>query len=151
MYSMHAFNMQLSVAVCDYQLEVNLISYNNSARMLQDGQCCESNALAMCSEQDSCDVRFTFSAENINTVTTFSDQNKVVGTYENSDVIRFDNCSTFKNGVRNPLTFIIPSNQWKSGVGHCMSYILCFLKHVIIVAKKLDFVLILGFLSMIFS
>ena len=47
---------------------------------------------------------------------TFSDQDKIVGTYENSDMIAFDNCSTLMNGVRNPLTFFIPSSQWNSGV-----------------------------------
>ena len=109
--------MQVSAVMCDYQVEVNLISYNNSARRLENGQCCDiksSNAQTECSLYDTCDVQFTFSIENINTVMTFSDQNKVVGRY--NDTIRFDSCSTFLNGVRNPLTFVIPSNQWKSGV-----------------------------------
>ena len=129
MHALHVFNMQVSVALCDYQLELNLISYNNSARSLENGRCCDTNTRTMqrCSVQDTCDVQFTFSVENINTVTTFSDQNKVVGTYENSDVIQFNNCSVFTNGVRNPLTFIIPSNQWRSGVSQLvMTCILIF-------------------------
>ena len=114
--------------MCDYQVEVNLISYNNSARRLENGQFCDiktSNAQAECSLQDTCDVQFTFTIENLNTVTTFSDQNKVVGRY--GDVIRFDNCSTFLNGVRNPLTFIIPASQWKSGVSQ-MANIIAYLR-----------------------
>jgi hypothetical protein len=109
--------VQASVAMCDYQVEVNLISYNNSARRLQNGQCCDiktTTAEGTCSLQDTCDVQFTFSVENIITVTMFGDQDKIVGRY--SDAVRFDNCSTFLNGVRNPLTFIIPSKQWRSGV-----------------------------------
>ena len=105
------------MAVCDYQLEINLISYNNSARRLENGQCCDvktTNAQGMCSLEDTCDVQFTFSVENIDTATTFSDQNKVVGQY--NDVVSFDSCSAFLNGVRNPLTFIIPTRQWKTGV-----------------------------------
>ena len=60
--------MQVSVAMCDYQLELSLISYNNSARSLENGRCCDSNTLTMCSVQDTCDIQFTFSVENINTV-----------------------------------------------------------------------------------
>ena len=107
----------MSVAVCDYQIEVNLISYNNSAGRLENGQCCDVKTSRMpCSLQETCDVQFTFSVENINTRTVFGDQDKVVGTYNDQVRLNIDNCSPFLNGVRNPLTFVIPSNQWRSGV-----------------------------------
>jgi hypothetical protein len=47
---------------------------------------------------------------------TFHSQNKVFGTYENTDAITFPNCSTLMSSVRNPLTFIVPTNQWNAGV-----------------------------------
>jgi hypothetical protein len=41
---------------------------------------------------------------------------KVFGTYENTDAITFPNCGALMSSVRNPLTFIIPTNQWSAGV-----------------------------------
>jgi hypothetical protein len=107
---------QVPATVCDYQLEVNLISYNNSARRLEDGSCCDLENGGICFPQDTCDARFTFSIQNFATQMTFHSQTKVFGTYEGTDAITFPNCSTLMNGVRNPLTFIIPTNQWSAGV-----------------------------------
>ena len=110
----------MPVIVCDYQLEVNLISYNNPERKLQDGQCCDLRGADPCLPQDSCDVRFTFSVQNFNTLVTFHLQTKVLGTYENTDMIIFTNCSALMGNERNPLKFIIPSNQWTDGVSYTL-------------------------------
>jgi hypothetical protein len=115
--SMLFFNFQVPATVCDYQLEVNLISYNNSARRLANGSCCDlDNPGGACLQQHTCDVRFTFSVQNFFTLTTFHSQTKVFGTYENTDDILFPNCGTLMSSVRNPLTFIVPTNQWSAGV-----------------------------------
>ena len=113
--------MQVSAAVCDYQVEVNLISYNNSERRLQNGQCCDiktnnTQQTVSCLEQDTCDVGFKFSVENLDTGTKFSNQSVVIGTYQDSNLITFDRCCTLINGVRNPLVFVIPSTSWSNGV-----------------------------------
>ena len=102
--------------ICDYQLEVNLISYNNSAKMLADGSCCDLEQNGICFPQDTCDIRFTFEVRNFHTQMPFNSQTKVFGPYENTDVIIFPNCSTLMNNVRNPLMFLIPSNQWNANV-----------------------------------
>jgi hypothetical protein len=108
--------------VCDYQIEVNLISYNNSARRLQNGQCCDTKtnstmqAAAPCLGQDTCDVRFKFSAENYTTKMKIRNQSVIIGPYQDSDVITFDRCCTLMDGTRNPLIFIIPSSNWRNGV-----------------------------------
>ena len=108
---------QVPATVCDYQLEVNLISYNNSARRLGDGSCCDlEGGGGACLPQDTCDVRLTFSVQDFRTLMTFNSQTKVLGPYENTDAITFLNCSTFMNNERNPLTFIVPTNQWSAGV-----------------------------------
>ena len=118
--AMYTMILQVPVIICDYQLEVNLLSYNNSARRLQDGRCCDlrnpNDPQAPCLPQDSCDVRFTFSVQNFNTLMTFNSQTKVLGTYDSSDVIRFAGCSTLTNDVSNPLVFQIPTNEWNAGV-----------------------------------
>lgn len=114
----------MSVAVCDYQIEVNLISYNNSARRLDNGlgQCCDvktNNTMqpaASCLGQDTCDVRFKFSAENFTTRMKYSDQSVVIGPYQDSDVVTFDRCCTLMDGSRNPLVFLVPSTDWRNGV-----------------------------------
>ena len=110
--------LQVPVIVCDYQLEVNLISYNNSARRLADGSCCDLENGGICFPQDTCDVRFTFSVQNFNTFMTFNDQTNVLGPYDDSDMLTFSNCSVLsaKNNVQNPLRFIIPTSQWKAEV-----------------------------------
>jgi hypothetical protein len=114
---------QVPATVCDYQLEVNLISYNNSARRLADGSCCDlERSDGVCLSQDSCDARFTFSVQNFATQMTFDSQTKVFGTYENTDTITFLNCSTLMSSVTNPLTFIIPTNQWSAGVSININY-----------------------------
>ena len=111
---------QVPPIICDYQLEVNLISYNNSARRLEDGSCCDLESGSMCFQQDTCDVRFTFEVRNLHTQTPFNSQTKVFGPYENTDMISFPDCSTLMStsntAVRNPLIFIIPSNQWNAMV-----------------------------------
>ena len=114
----------MSVAVCDYQIEVNLISYNNSARRLDNGQgqCCDvktNNTMqpaASCLGQDTCDVQFKFSAENFTTRMKFSGQSVVIGPYQDSDVITFDRCCTLMDSSRNPLVFLVPSTDWRNGV-----------------------------------
>ena len=110
------YSPQVPVIVCDYQVEVNLISYNNPQRRLQDGSCCDLESGGNCLPQDTCDVRLTFSVQNFATLMTFHDQTKVLGTYENSDMISFANCSTLTNNERNPLKFTIATNQWNMGV-----------------------------------
>lgn len=108
---------QIPATVCDYQLEVNLISYNNSARRLADGSCCDlEGGGGVCLSQDTCDVRLTFSVQNFHTLMMFHSQTKVFGTYDNTDAIAFPNCGTLMSSVRNPLTFIVPTNQWSAGV-----------------------------------
>ena len=72
--------------------------------------------------QDTCDVRFTFSVQNFFTGTTFLRQTKVLGTYDNTDAVTFPNCSTLMNNERNPLTFIVPTNQWSAGVSMSTLY-----------------------------
>jgi hypothetical protein len=47
---------------------------------------------------------------------TLHTQTKVFGTYENTDDISFPNCGTLMSSVRNPLTFIVPTDQWSAGV-----------------------------------
>ena len=117
---------QVPATVCDYQLEVNLISYNNSARRLADGSCCDLEGGGVCLPQDTCDVQFTFSVQNFHTLTTFRGQTKVLGTYDNTDVIIFPNCGTLTNNVRNPLTSIVPTDQWSAGVSITILYQLSF-------------------------
>ena len=95
---------------------MNLISYDNPERRLSGGTCCDLESGGVCFPQDTCDVRLTFSVQNFNTLTTFHSQTKVLGTYENTDMITFANCSTLMNAVRNPLTFMVPTNQWNAGV-----------------------------------
>ena len=58
---------------------------------------------------------------------TFQRQTKVLGPYENTDVITFPNCSTLvnSNNERNPLTFIVPTNQWSAGVSIYYNNRLC--------------------------
>lgn len=116
----------MSITVSDYQIEVNLISYNNSARRLDNGhgQCCDVKTndtmqpAASCSGPDTCDVRFKFSAENFTTGMKFSEQSVVIGPYQDSDVIVFDRCCTLMDGSRNPLVFVIPSTNWRNGVSY---------------------------------
>ena len=121
------YKLQVPVVVCEYQVEVNLISYDNPQRRLADGSCCDLESGGVCFPQDTCDVRFTFSVQNIHTLTTFNSQTKVFGTYENTDMLTFPNCSTLMNNVRNPLTFIVPTNQWNATVS--FNIILCILVH----------------------
>ena len=109
--------------MCDYEVEVSLISYNNSAMRLQNDQCCDiktsstQQAAASCLGQtDTCDVRFRFSVENSDTGTEFRNQSVVLGLYQDSNVITFDRCCTLMNGVRNPLVFVIPPTNWSKGV-----------------------------------
>ena len=109
-------SMQVPVVICDYQLEVNLNSYNNSERRLEVGTCCDLENNGFCFPQDTCDVRFTFQVTNLHTLTMFYSQTKVFGPYENTDMITFPNCSILISNVGNPLTFIIPSNRWNAGV-----------------------------------
>ena len=106
----------MQLILCDYQLEVNLISYDNPQRRLEDGSCCDLESGGMCFPQDTCDVRFTFSVQNFHTLMTFNTQTKVFGPYDNTDALTFSNCSTLMNNVRNPLAFIVPTNQWNAGV-----------------------------------
>ena len=47
---------------------------------------------------------------------TFNTQTKVLGAYENTDMLMFADCSTLTGGVQNPLTFVVPTNQWNAGV-----------------------------------
>ena len=112
--------MQIPVIICDYQLEVYLISYNNSQRKLADGTCCDLRSLSSpegpCFPQDTCDARLSFSIQNATTL--LNSQTKVLGPYDDTDVILFPNCSNLTNGERNPLRFRIPSNEWNSGVSH---------------------------------
>ena len=94
---------------------MNLITYAHSARRLIEGSCCdglETNGVCL----GICDVQFTFSVQNFDTMTTFDSQTKVFGTYESTDEITFPNCGTLRSSVRNPLIFIISTNQWSVGV-----------------------------------
>ena len=111
------YKVQVPVIVCDYQLELKLISYNHSTGRLQNGRCCDSrknnDIHAPCSLQDTCDVRFEFLVQNF--MRTVS--NRYFGIYDNSDIITFANCSTLINSyVQHPLTFTIPTNKWNEGV-----------------------------------
>ena len=109
-------HLQVPITVCDYQVEVNLVSYNNPQGRLQDGSCCDLDSGSVCLPQDTCDVRLTFSVQNFGTSTTFNLQTKVLGTYENRDMITFASCSILTNNERNPIKFAIPTNQWRMGV-----------------------------------
>ena len=109
--------MQVPPIICDYQLEVNLISYNNSAGRLEDGSCCDlENHMGICVPQDTCDITFTFEVRNFHTQIPFPSQTKVFGPYDNTDMINFPNCSTLMSSVRNPLTFVVPSTRWTGNV-----------------------------------
>ena len=101
--------------ISDYQLEVNLVSYNNPERRLQGGQCCDLGTTS-CLPQDTCDARLTFSVLNFDTSMRFPLLTKVVGTYQDTDMITFPNCSNLMGGEKNPLKFVIPTNQWNTGV-----------------------------------
>ena len=123
----------MQVIVCDYQLEINIISYNNSAGRLETSQqCCDAGVSdddGSCSLEDSCDTYFTFSVQNFNSMITLSAQTKSFGTYDNRNVITFATCSTLMNGIRNPLTFVIPFHFWSDGVRfHACPHVSLFFK-----------------------
>ena len=120
--------MQISLTACDYQVEVSLISYNNSVMRLQNGQCCDiktnstQQAVVSCGGQtDTCDVRFRFSAEILDAEKELYNQSIVLGPYQDSNMITFARCCTLTNGARNPLVFVVPPAQWRNGVSESVS------------------------------
>lgn len=103
----------------DYQIEIDLRSYNNSGGRQNDGTCCDAtHPNGFCFPGDTCDTRLTFTVRNFDTNVMFPSETKTVGDYDDMDIINFMNCNQLINGQCNPLTFFISPGSWGDRVSY---------------------------------
>ena len=111
-----------TLVLADYQIELDLRSYNNSGGRRSDTTCCDATIpnTQICFPGDTCDTRLNFNVRNFDTNQMYIDQTKTVGDYDGMDIINFMNCSQLINGQGNPLVFVIDPTTWTRNVSDGM-------------------------------
>jgi len=99
----------------DFQLEINLLTYQNPRRWKSSQTCCDTQGSSNCLIQNTCDTEIAIRLQNFDQLTNIG-TGLLVGPYNDRDFITFPSCDTLLNNVQNPLVFTFSTAQFSVGV-----------------------------------
>ena len=106
------------LASADYQFELRLISYNNPRGFTEDLNCCDAQfSPQTCVPQDQCDTEFFIRLRNFDRGSAQLGSTKLVGVYQDMNMISFPSCGALTGNFDNPLVYTFPTSQFTTGPG----------------------------------